>query len=86
MEEDINEIEIPIVRYNSDEDIFFERLNYNYLERFKLLLFIKFYNTNCRYIWNIPPSPNYRYIRNIPPSPNYIRNIPPPPNYYPIIK
>jgi hypothetical protein len=61
---DISVTEIPYVRYVSDEEIYFEQLNYQNLNRFMLLWHLRYYNTYqyhmfYRYMWNIPPPPNY---------------------------
>ena len=64
---DISVTEIPYVRYVSDEEIYFELLNKQNLERFMLLWHLRYYNTYhyhmfYKNMWNIPPPPNYSPI------------------------
>ena len=61
---DVSATEIPFIRYVSDEELYFELLNYQNLNRFMLLLHLRYYNTYnyhmfYRYMWNVPPPPNY---------------------------
>jgi hypothetical protein len=47
--------ETPIIGYDSDEDLFFERMNCRNLEDFMLLWHLNYY----AHLWNVPPPPNY---------------------------
>ena len=62
---DVSSTEIPYVRYVSDEEIYFELLNKQNLERFMLLWHLRYYNTYQYHMF-------YRNMLNIPPPPNYI--------------
>ena len=57
---DINQVEDPVVRYDSpDEEVYFERMNRYNLHRLKLLLFLQYYNIRYRFFRNIEPPPTY---------------------------
>jgi hypothetical protein len=61
---DVSLTEIPFVRYVSDEELYFEQMNRENLERYMLLWHLRYYNAYnyhmfYRTMWNIPPPPNY---------------------------
>ena len=67
---DVSVTEIPYIRYVSDEELYFEQLNRQSLEKFILFWHLRSYkhlrsyneyqyHMFYRYMWNIPPPPNY---------------------------
>ena len=57
----LHDVEIPFVRYVSDEDIFFERMNHHNLINFMYLLSLQHSNAYWWYMSGnaIPPPPIY---------------------------